>query len=38
MMWYKQEIVRMLEEIKDWKFLRMIYTATKVLYEKSGAG
>jgi len=37
-MWYRKEICRMVEKITDWKFLRMIYTATKVLYEKSGVG
>jgi len=34
-MWYKQEIIRMIEKITDWHFLRMIYTVTKALYEKT---
>ena len=37
-MWYKSEILRMIDKITDWRFLRMIYTVTKVLYEKSGVG
>ena len=37
-MWYKEEIIRMLDRITDWRFLRMIYTVVKSLYEKSGVG
>jgi len=37
-MWYKEEVLRMIEGIGDWRFLRMIYTVTKCLYEKSGVG
>lgn len=32
-MWYKNEIRRMIRHIKEWKSQRMIYTATKYLYE-----
>jgi hypothetical protein len=33
-MWYKEEVLRMIEGIGDWRFLRMIYSFTKTLYEK----
>lgn len=33
-MWYKSEIIRMIEKIENLEFLRMIYTVTKYLHEK----